>query len=246
MIPSLHSHRKWPTRTNGVDVSRAATVYQQTAYLFPLMLLGVVVGFWPSYFMALPSTRLSFHLHSSFMLLFMVALIVQAALFRKRQMAWHRRIGKASYVLVPLMVVFSIVVIHEVLVRDGIGPASRQRLTLPLFAVLHYALTYGLAIYYRRQTQLHARYMIATGLVLLYAGTLRIFINWIPWVGNPPHANFILLEILTIALILNDRRLGAIRAPFVLTLALFMSNHALYWTAADWSWWRSLAGLLRG
>lgn len=227
-------------------MNRASTVYQQTAYLFPLMLLGIVVGFWPSYFMALPSTRLGFHVHGSFMLLWMVALIVQATLFRTRQMVWHRRVGKASYVVVPLMVVLSFVVIHDVLVRDGIGPAARQRLTVPLFAILQFALTYGLAIYYRRQTQLHARYMIATGLVLLYAGTLRIFINWIPWVGDPPNANFILLEIVTIALILNDRRLGAIRAPFVLTLALFMSHHALYWTAADWSWWRSLARLLRG
>ena len=227
-------------------MSRASTVYQQTAYLFPLMLLGVVVGFWPSYFMALPSTRLSFHVHGSFMLLYMVALIVQATLFRTRQMVWHRRVGKASYVLVPLMVILGFVVILDVLVRDGIGPEARQRLTVPLFAILQFALTYGLAIYYRRKTQLHARYMISSGLFLLYAGTLRIFINWIPWVGNPPNANFILLEILTIALILNDRRLGTIRAPFVVTLALFLSYHALYWTASDWGWWQSVAVLLRG
>ncbi len=180
------------------------------------------------------------------MLLYMVALIVQATLFRTRQMVWHRRVGKASYVLVPLMVVLGFVVMHDVLVRDGIGPEARQRLTVPLFGILLFALTYGLAIYYRRKTQLHARYMISSGLFLLYAATLRIFINWIPWVGNPPNANFILLEILTIALILNDRRLGTIRAPFVVTLGLFLGYHALYWTAADWAWWQSVAVLLRG
>ena len=225
-------------------MSRASTLYQQTAYLFPLMLLGVVLGFWPSYFMALPSTRLSLHAHGLFMLLWMGTLIAQATLFRTGQMDWHRRVGRASYAVAPLLVVFGFVVIHDFLVREGSGAAALQTLTLPLFAILQFALTYGLAIAYRRQTQLHARYMIATGLVLMAAGTFRIFSNWIPVAGNPPNANFIFLEILMIALILNDHRLGGIRAPFVVTLALFLCQHALYWTAADWGWWQSLAVLM--
>ena len=75
-------------------MSRVSTVYQQTAYLFPLMLLGVVVGFWPSYFVAphwsldgrhLPPTQLSFHVHGTFMLLWMVVLITQAKLVMRQQ-----------------------------------------------------------------------------------------------------------------------------------------------------------------
>lgn len=44
------------------------------------------------------------------------------------------------------MVVLGFVVIRDVLVRDGIGPEARQRLTVPLFAILQFALTYGVAI----------------------------------------------------------------------------------------------------
>jgi len=129
------------------------------------------------------------------------------------------------------------------------SPQDLQTLTQPLFAILQFGLTYALAIYYRRDTPLHARFMISTGMVLMSAGTIRIFRDWVPGISRFPmaaNANFIFLEVITAALILNDLRLGRIRAPFVLALALFVSNHVLYWTAADMGWWQTLARWIGG
>ncbi len=102
--------------------------------------------------------------------------------------------------------------------------------------ITQFALMYALAIYYRRDTQLHARYMISTGVVLLAAGTVRIF-----WVGYPDlsgfvaaeYASFVFGALLTVGLILNDRRIGRIRAPFVITLILLICREILFmfWTA---------------
>ncbi len=222
-------------------------LYRQTAYLFPMMLVLVVLGFFPTYFAVLPSTRLTIHIHGLLMLAWMGTLIAQGVLVRTRRMTWHRRVGKASYVIAPLILLFGFVVMRESLGGPGSehSPRALRTLTLPLFAIFQFGLTYALAIYYRRDTQLHARFMISTGLRLMFAGTMRIFRYWVPGI-LAVNANFIFLEVFTAALILNDLRLGRIRAPFVLTLALFVSNHVLYWTAADMGWWQTLARWIGG
>ena len=227
------------------------TLSRQVTYLFPLMLVLVVLGFLPTYFAVLPSTRVTLHFHALLMLAWMGTLIAQGVLVRTRRMTWHRRVGKASYVIAPLIVLFGFVVMRESLGGPG-SEHSRQalrNLTLSLLAILQFGLTYALAIYYRRDTQLHARFMISTGLILMGAGTIRIFRDSVPWISRFPmaaNANFILLEVFTVALILNDLRLGRIRAPFVLLLTLFVSNHVLYWTAADLGWWQTLARWIGG
>ncbi len=227
------------------------TLYRQTAYLFPVMLVLVVLGFLRTYFTVLPSTRVTLHIHGLLMLAWMGALIAQGVLVRTGRMTWHRRAGKASYVIAPLIVLFGFVVMREFLGGPGSEHSQQdlQTLTVPLFAILQFGLTYALAIYYRRDTPLHARYMISTGLILMSAGTIRIFQDWVLGISSFPmaaNANFIFLEVLTVGLILNDLRLGRIRAPFVLTLALFVSNHVLLWTAADMGWWQTLARWIGG
>ncbi len=223
------------------------TLYRQTTYLFPMMLVLVVLGFFPTYFAVLQSTRVTLHIHALLMLAWMGILITQGVLVRTQRMTWHRRVGKACYVIAPLIVLFGFVVMRESLGGPGSehSPGALRTLTLPLFAILQFGLTYALAIYYRRDTQLHARFMISTGLRLMAAGTIRIFRDWVPGI-SAANANFIFLEVLMVALILNDLRLGRIRAPFVLTLALFVSNHVLYWTAADTGWWQTLARWIGG
>lgn len=100
-----------------------------------------------------------------------------------------------------------------------------------------------------RCPELHARYMISTGLVLTFAGTLRMFLNWAPGISSETdavNANYFLFEMVTAGLILNDLRLGQLRAPFVLTLILFGTNHLFFATAADLAWWRTLATRIVG
>jgi len=227
------------------------TLYRQTAYLFPIMLGLVVLGFWLSYFTVLQSIRLTLHIHGLLMLAWMGVLIAQGVLVRTGRMTWHRRVGKASYVVAPLIVLFGFVVMRESLGGPGSehSPQALQTLTLSVFAILQFGLPYGLAIYFRRDTQLHARFMISTGLALMSAGTIRIFRDLVPGISGLPvaaNANFIFLEVFTVALILNDFRLGRIRVPFVLLLGLFVSQHVLFWTAADMGWWQTLARWIGG
>ena len=63
-----------------------------------------------------------------------------------------------------------------------------------------------------------------------------MFLNWGPGISSEAgavNANYLLLELVTVGLILNDLRLGRSQAPFVLTLILFATNHAFFATASD-------------
>ncbi len=219
-------------------MANIANIQRLALYVFPIMLVLVVLGFWPSYFASLQTWRLSVHIHSALMFYWMGSLIAQALFVKTGRMDWHRRIGRASFIVAPLMVFFGFLMMREVLDLEG-WPLSFSEIR-PIWSafgtIVHFALTYALAIYFRRDTQLHARFMISTGVILLGAAIFRIV-----WVENPEmlgvvaavNKEFVFLTLITIALILNDRRVGRIRAPFVITLVLLACRHVVFtfWTA---------------
>jgi hypothetical protein len=228
---------------------RTTAISGPLTFLFAAMSGLVIIGFYPSYFSKLLDTSFSFHVHGLLMFAWMGALIAQATFIRTHRMDLHRRAGKLSFALAPLIVLSGVIVIRET--YDGIemGREALQRLSVPAFAIAQFALSYALAMAYRRRPELHARYMISTGLVLTFAGTLRMFLNWAPGISSGPdavNANYFLFEMVTAGLILNDLRLGQLRAPFVLTLILFGTNHIFFATARDLAWWRTLATWIVG
>jgi len=227
-------------------MSQIARLGRQATYFLPLMFLAAVVGFWPSYFTAFASTRVSLHVHGLLMLTWMATLAVQAVLFRTGQLVWHRRIGRLSFAVAPLIVAVGLLVTREFMGRVGsnVTRVSLEIFTISMISILAFGLLYGLAIYYRRVPELHARYMVGTGLMVIGAGLLRIFQNWVPGfssLSSATHAGVVVVEVATIGLILNDRRIGRIRAPFVVVLLLIALLHAMLWKAPDWGWWRNLA-----
>ncbi len=222
------------------------TLYKNAVYLFAGLIVLIFLGFWPGYFAKISSVRLSLHVHGLLMLLWMGLLITQAWFVRTGRMDQHRLLGKASFVIAPLMVWAGVMIANEFVnhPENGLAPHSLMILTLPLYSITQFALTYALAIYYRRQTELHARFMISTSLILAPAASFRVFLNWVPGlgtVGAAGNATFVMFELIAIALILNDRRLGRVRAPFIMFLGLFAINHLFFVSAPDLEWWRTFA-----
>ncbi len=226
------------------------TSYKQVTWFFAVLLFLVIVGFWPTYFSVLASARTSIHIHGALMLLWMGALIAQVWFIRSGRVELHRVVGKVSFFLAPLIVLAGLTVSHESLAEytGNLPPTAMQTLTLPLIAIVQFAVTYTLAIYYRRDANTHARYMISTGIILVHAGTIRIFLHYVPGFGALPraaNASFLLWEIVALALIANDVRQGKLRGPFIVFLAIFGLHHILFWTAADMAWWQAVAEAIR-
>lgn len=221
------------------------TIYRNAPFYLSGMVLAILVGFWQSYFTVLASVKTSFHVHGSLMFLWVLLLIGQTWLNRTRRYQWHRLVGKTSFVVAPLIVWSGLIVAHESVLRgnDGLTAGELQTLTLPLISLFMFVVLYVNAIYFRREPELHARFMISTGLAVIGAAVFRVFFNWVPGFGTlsaAAHAYYITLELIVVALILNDWRLGGLRAPFVVLLVLLGFNHVMFATAADMAWWQAL------
>jgi len=86
--------------------ARTPGIWGLHAWPWILLLLAVsVLGFWKPYFSRLTAVQGMAHVHALMMLAWIGMLVVQPMLVRARQLAWHRRVGRASYVVVPLMVI---------------------------------------------------------------------------------------------------------------------------------------------
>jgi len=218
-------------------------------WIWALLALAVV-GFWPSYVRRFGEADAVTHLHAALMLSWFGMLFAQPWLVRTRRMALHRQIGKFSYALVP-MIVITCLWLSRIRMSEA-TPQSFGMQTVILYlgiaasAIL--LLSWSLAIVHRRDSALHARYMVGTALVLIDPALARLLIATMPSLG--PLVAWVsygvLFGILGV-LIWRDRGRHAQRAFVVLT-AVFALNFVLINVvprSAAWQdfarWWGGLA-----
>ncbi len=141
-----------------------------------LLVAGLVVfsflGFYKTYFHLFPQfrgTKWVVHFHVLTVLCWFAMLVGQAALAAKGQLDFHRKIGRASYLLFPL-IVFGFVLMADYGQTRHKEPAL---LGATLFDASLFALFYGLAIWNRKNPTYHSRYMILTALPFINPGLGR-------------------------------------------------------------------------
>ncbi|GAA5080632.1 hypothetical protein [Lysobacter panacisoli] len=220
-----------------------------TIWIWALLALAVA-GFWPSYVRRFGEADAVTHLHAGLMLSWFAMLFVQPWLVRTRRMALHRTVGKFSYVLVPMIVLTCVW-----LSRLRMGAATPQSLGFQSF-ILYLALSastillisWALAIAYRHDTALHARYMVGTAFTLIDPALARLLATTMPSLGPKiPLISFGLLFLILGVLIWRDRGRHGQRA-FVVLAVLFAIEFGLMQVlprSAAWldfaRWWGGLA-----
>lgn len=99
--------------------SRAPTLYPRAVfYLLPLLAIALV-GFWGSYFSRLADNNLVRHAHAVTAFTWILLLLVQAWLMRRRLVPLHRKLGHSSLVLAPLFVASGLFLVQDMLARPG-------------------------------------------------------------------------------------------------------------------------------
>jgi hypothetical protein len=151
-----------------------------TGILIIIVMLVALFGFYPTYFSQYPEFEglgNAHHFHGAMMMTWFGMLIAQPFLISYKKTEWHRLVGKASYVVAPLVVV-SIYVVTKLEYYDDLSKYSRERslagLDLDLLSILSFVILYGLAIWHRGKMALHMRYMICTGLLIFIPGLARL------------------------------------------------------------------------
>jgi len=115
------------------------------------------------------------HLHGITLILWCLMLISQAYLIRSKRHALHRTIGKFSYVLVPAMVFTTLDLLQYQLQKQAVlGATEFFFVALVVNALIAFVIYYGLAIFYRKKSMIHARYMVCTIFPMLTPATDRI------------------------------------------------------------------------
>ncbi|MEO7536701.1 MAG: hypothetical protein ABIU30_22790, partial [Ferruginibacter sp.] len=220
---------------------KSTTAFPAAAYYFSGLFLLIIAGFWPSYFVKFfdrtASFSLYFHFHAAMLMFWLLLLIIQPILIRKRKLQWHRLLGKFSYVFFPLMCVSIVLMIHlshgHNVNEDNLGNTLLgQSKNFFIFVT-----GYVIAIKYRRSAAVHARGMIVTGIALIEPALTRLFLNiftelkWFVtspdffWYASVP--TILLIFSLMIVLIIKERRQQKGRWVFPFTLGLYLILYTL-------------------
>jgi len=213
------------------------SLYQKSYLYFIVFFLMMLWGFWRTYFTRIPDQEnYRMHLHGAALILWCVMLIVQPYLIRSKKVATHRRIGKISYILVPLLVLSTIDLLKYKLVgKEVLTNSNSLFIALVLNALVVFVVLYGLAIYNKDKGTIHARYMLSTAFPLFTPITDRIIHIFFPSLlryaptldGRPiaPVFGFALADLLLIGLIIWDWRSHKRWNVFPFVLLLLLAYH---------------------
>jgi uncharacterized membrane protein YozB (DUF420 family) len=209
------------------------------------LLVLALVAFWPQYLSKpLATIDVYTHVHAALGTLWVALLIAQPLAIRAGARPLHRRLGRASYLLGPAFVVSGLLLAHYRFANMAPAAFAREAfsLYLPLMVGALFAAAYALAVVWRRQTAVHARFMACTALLLIDPVVSRIIGFYAPplpamWMYQG--ATFGLTAALMIALLrtLPPGRQGrsALRAYVVASaaamLAWFVVPHTGAWLA---------------
>lgn len=208
--------------------------FEKSGYYFIGLVAMVFLGFWPTYFSKFydgtANFNFYFHFHALMMSLWILSLIIQPILIRKRKLSIHRLIGKLSYVLMPLLFTSVILLKHYRIgghITEGLG----ANLWLQTKDLVIIGIMYCIAIKYRHNVQIHARAMIATGIVFIEPALARFLINSVFPKEYSMQAfliTIVLVYALLISLMIIERKQKTGRWIFPLVLILYIIFHSLY------------------
>ena len=192
------------------------TLFQKSYLYFAGFFVFVLIAFWLTYFTKLfDQDNYRLHLHGITLLLWCLMLIVQPYLIRTNRRELHKRVGKFSYLLVPLLVYTTIDLLHYRLTTGAtLGTMDFFFVALVLNALIAFLILYGLGILNRKKSIIHARYMVCTIFPFFTPVTDRIIhihlsflLPYLPTIeGNPiaPVVGFLLADLMLVGLSIWD------------------------------------------
>lgn len=250
------------------NMSRLEVSYTNLGYLM-LILLGLsFISFAPAYFSVLhTSLPWIMHLHAVLMFVWMGILIAQPFLIRQKKYSLHRKVGKATYMLVPLLLISGFVMIRYAYARDlNVLPQealeagnvmspeevihqARVYSGLGFYYFFAFLIFYPLAILFRRDTNTHAKFMIATSLTVVGPIVDRILFRSFHFfkldAGFPlEYVSFALIDLVMILLLYVDNKKGYPMRTSLICFSIYGLGQVFYYSGLSSSAWQTFAGWL--
>ncbi|HKI46217.1 MAG TPA: hypothetical protein VKA08_12875 [Balneolales bacterium] len=229
-------------------IYRHAYIYIAGIFLF------IFVGFFPDYFSRLGKTDLIHHIHAVFAMLWMVLVVTQTYLIGRDNVQWHRRLGKLSFVLAPMLVITALDMVHLALGRGTtpltLGDGRIALAYIDISLLLYFILFYILAIVNRRDFRKHQRFMVSTAFVVIPPALGRIpFFYMYPGHLSAWMSEFyavIFIEIVLLILLYNDWRKNKLYFAYGFSFLFFLFVLVTAHMSLSWHWWLHFSRWLAG
>ncbi len=215
--------------------------------------LGLIIVFWgfsKSYFGRLGQTALPYHIHGISATMWMLILISQPYLYRINKLKIHRYLGWSTVILVPIIILGGLEMMKLMIQNQQNYPPNTvyqlafiDAVTLSGFLVL-----YILAIYFRKNLKLHARFMVSTIFGPLNPALTRVFF-YIGVADNFTQSltiSYLLIETVLLIIIWKERQAKEMRYTYLPVLIFTVVQHLLMYFAQDWNWWVDLINAFAG
>lgn len=202
--------------------------YKNSGYFMLLLIPLVILGFYKTYFSQFPDFNekitMFHHLHAAIASVWILTLIIQPLLIRHRRYKIHKMIGKFSYIIFPVLILSFIPMMLRIIYSDH--PVN---LFFPIADCTLLILFYSLAVYNRKNTPKHMRYMIGAAIVFLGPTFGRIAPNLIG-LSNKVSQNtqYGIIYLILIGLILLDRKHSKNFRPYILILIAWGINQITF------------------
>lgn len=221
--------------------------YKYGHYFVGFVLLVILGGFWASYFAPIGDVPLAFHVHALTAMSWLALLIVQSVAIHARKNAIHKGLGRASFVMFPLLIAGFVMIINVSAARFAAQESPFIAVLGPSFgigmaiAIVAYLTLFYLALRNRRTTKLHAGYMLATPMILFESPFSRLMGAFFPWmnvIGSEGPRGLLdtivisnaLVAVFAMALYFMDRRNGA---PWLVVTFFVVLQSVVMWFAPD-------------
>lgn len=221
--------------------------YKTLITLLIAFLLISLSGFYNSYFQYFPKfENITFftHIHFIIFISWFAILISQPLLIKQKKFSLHRKIGRLSYFLAPIMVV-SILIMIKLSVAKNLSISNQQAVIAGTGAILDsafFSTFYILSMIYRKIIRRHVAFLIGASLIILNPGLGRLITD----LTNQGFA--ILAMILTPYLVsltvlfyekLKLKR-PLFRSPYLVVIGLWTLEITLFITLPNTVFWQNL------
>lgn len=246
-------------------MQKAYNGYYNLGYWFLLLIVLVFAGFYPSYFSVFFQPKAPIlHIHFALMVLWIAMLIAQPFLIKYKKLTIHRKLGKISYVLFPLVLISVFLMIRYSYYNsvndlqqkavqglnhfnnDQILQQAAFNVAIAFFYFFLFALFYSLAVINKRKSSIHSRYMMAGALTLLGPTVDRIvFFN----VKLPTYITYelptlIIIDIILAILLLKDYKDKRSTKILWICLLIYVIGQVLYFTVPYTAGWKHFVELV--